>query len=264
MRPDLFLLPLLFCSPLDAQDVPTSPVPEIHSPSDLSRPLAPRPMVLPTAVLEGPDTALAGDLVIVSWGKSTGDAFSLITPESLDGKLLINTTDKQLGFSTRVAADYTFMMIAVNSNLDIVHKSKTIRITSGIPPPVVPPITPPGPITPPITPPPVSGWDDIKQVSAAGAQAINDPTTARKLAESITDIVPVLAAAPNMTEAAKISSFEVERVLMLRTGDSLKKNWREQWRIPINNKLNEATRANRLLAPSDFAAAMQAAANGLQ
>lgn len=259
MRTYFLLLPLLFSPPLHAQDdtVPPPPTPpDVVIPPDVT---VPDPPSLPKAVLEGPDTALAGDLVIVSWGKSTGDAFRLVTPKSLDGKILINTTDKQLGFSTRTADEYTFMMIAVNKNLDIVYENKTITITSGIPPPVTPPPTNP----PPTNPPPVTGWDDLKQVSATGKQAVNDPDTAQKLAAGITAIVPALAAAPSIAEAAKISSFEVERILMLRSGDSLKKNWRELWRIPVNNKLNEATRANRLLAPADFAAAMQAAANGL-
>lgn len=237
-----------------AQDTPPTPAP----PPDVVVPNPPVVIPMPTAVLEGPDTALAGDLVILSWGKSTGDAFKLVTPKSLDGKILINTTDKQLGFSTRTADEYTFMMIAVNANLDIVYENKTITITSGIPPP---PDTDPPPVTPP---PPTTGWDDLKQISANGKLAVNDPPTAMALAKGLTEIVPALAAAPNMAEASKICSFEVERILMLRSGDSLKKDWRTLWRIPVNNKLNEASQANRIKAPGDFAAAMHAVALGLQ
>lgn len=211
----------------------------------------------PTAVIEGPSQALAGDLVILSWGTSTGEAFKLIAPDSLKGKILYNTTDKQLGFSTRENGSYSFIMVAVSKELEIAHTIKTVQIGGFIPPPGPPPTDPPPVPVPPGT------WDALKGLSRTSAAAINDPPTAQALATAINSVLPQIAAAPSLQEAHSLSTFTVESVLMARTGNSLKKDWLNGWRKPISQALLEAETQGRISTPALFADAMYAAAAGL-
>lgn len=210
------------------------------------------------AIIDGPDSGYAGDLIILNWQKSAGVKTLVIPPASLTGKVLINTTDKQLGFSTRTPGTYEFYLIVSDQNAEMVWDSKVVTVTTyAQPPPVTPPPTEP----PPVTPPPISGWQDLMEVSKAGAVALNDPETATALAKDILDLAPRLAAAASLNEAYELSSLTVEMALLKRRGESLKKPWLEKWRKPVNNKLNESV--SRLQTPADFANAMVAVAEGL-
>lgn len=237
----LYLLPaLLLSASCFAQDTTPPPPPADPPPAH--------------AIIEGPDKGFAGDLIILNWQKSVGVKTLVIPPASLTGKVLINTADKQLGFSTRTPGQYEFFLIVSDHNAEMIWDSMVVTVTTyAQPPPVDPPPTDP-------PQPPVTGWEDLKQVSRAGAVALNDPETATRLAKDILDAIPQLANSQTLPEAYDFSSLTVEMSLLKR-GRGNKKDWLGMWRKPVNNKLNES--ASRLQTPADFANAMVAVAEGL-
>lgn len=215
----------------------------------------------PEAVLTGPDTGLAGDLIVLSWSDTVGDETKLIPPDSLKNKLLINNTDRNLGFSTRDSGNYDFILIAASkegdARIQIAHVIKRVTITGSLPPPVDPG-DPPPPDDPPPNPKPLAELTKfVKQTTAN----LNDPTTAKALAKTIRDNIDKMKSASDRQAAFAAMGIEIERTLLKRTGSSRNVDWLNKWRIPVNMEINrfESTIVNS----ADAAAVMLAVADGL-
>lgn len=217
----------------------------------------------PTAVITGPEQGYAGDLVILSWGTSTGDQFKLITPAKLDGKILLNSTDRQLGFSTREQDDYDFILIAVDKDLNIVHTIKTVHIGHGPQPP--PPTNPdvPAPPSPPDTPPqpPANYLTELTKFVKQQTAKVNEPATAAAIAKAIRDIAPKMKNAGSRQEAIGMASLEIEKTLLKRPRQPGGADWLNNWRIPVNMEINRIQ--SMIVTPADAAAVMLAVADGL-
>lgn len=208
----------------------------------------------PKAVIEGPAEADPGDLVVLRGTESTGDGFRWVMPEGLG---YLQCSPLEIGFASGTPGQYTFWLIAADTEAAIDYTQHTVTI--GEPPPD----DPGQPGDPPPDDPAPAPPQGIEQLSRQQAEALNDPRTSAALSAAINGALVELEGmcrrgqCPGLATAKSVMVSTVQRTLARRQGASQLVNWLDGWRVPMNAALEPIQ-----MVP-DYLAAMRAAANGL-
>lgn len=192
----------------------------------------PIPSVVPAkAVIKGPIQVLAGTLLFLSADDATGDNFKWLIPEELTQTSAICSNN--IFFAIPNPGEYSFGLVAVNKSADIdvaYHKVKVIT-HPGNGPPVVDP-----PKDPPITPSPT--FDKLIKISKEGVAKLNDQPTATALKLALNLLIQ--EAGNKSLQELRTETIRLTLATFLnRKGDSLKKEWGQQWVEPIDAAIVE-------------------------
>lgn len=100
----------------------------------------------------------------------------------------------------------------------------------------------------PVKPVPVPDGE-IRKLSKARADALNDPPTRTRLKASLTAVVEQVEAmcvagnCPDVSAAARMVVAAIESVMASRTGDSQYAEWKIAWRTPVSNAIGSKSAA---------------------
>lgn len=212
------------------------------------------------AVIDGPESALPGELVVLNSDKSTGDNHKWITPEGIStAQAGCDSIKSQVFFATPRPGKYTFVLIVTDKEANIEYDSHTVEIKSADPQPDPKPDP-----TDPVTPPTV--LQQLEKLSRDNSLRLNDAPTRSalqsRLQAAIDDINAKCAAmqCPTLPAAQLQIQKAIESVLLLRKGNSRDALWLDGWRVP-NNQLMASI---KIESSKQYAAAVQAIANGLK
>lgn len=198
------------------------------------------------AVIKGPEKALPGDLVVLSGADSLCDNHKWITPSGINALEVACGDGREIIFASGKSGTYRFYLLVADKTAAIDYAEHVVVIGNPTQPPVDP-----------VEPPP-SDYADVAKVSKDAAAIVADPTTAAQLATAITQACDRLAN-DDLTKAKNAMVATIENVLLMRLGDSRRKDW-ESWRKAVN-----AVIANKsITATSQYVAAMRAVASGLK
>lgn len=204
----------------------------------------------PAAVIDGPTTAAAGDLVVLSGGGSTGDGFRWITPTTVQS---IACGDQlQLAFAVGRPGRYDFILIAADTTAAIDYATHTVTVSH--------PTEPPPPTGPP------AEFEAIRVQSASLADRINDPETRSALAAAIFAVDAQIGSqcdsgtCPGLAVAQAQFVAAIESVLAGRQGSSRNANWLDGWRRPMDAAIKQINPAD---VPT-YRLVMRANATGLK
>lgn len=221
--------------------------------------------VEPRPILAGPATAAVGELVVLQYGESQGDAFSVEVLGAPITPLLIDTTNpqrRQIALDPGRAGRWEVLLIAVGDG-KIATARHAITFGEG-PSPGPGPQPEPGPTPPPPDPQPgrfglspmVKAWvvalvqGDGAQRKAAAARLAKSfrALSARIAAGALTDPAKIL----NETRAASAQALAGERDAWL------------PWSDALAGTLDQASKDKKLVEPADFAEAWGEIAAGLE
>ena len=217
------------------------------------------------AIIDGPTSGNAGDLVVLDGSKSVGDGWKWLLPDGLQTLSCgANDTPGQVAFAVGRPGKYTFALILADKNAAIDYVSHTVVIGGTLPGPEPDPTPDPEPDPQP-EPTPVPELERLERLSTESAARLADAVTARGLAEAIMSVerqIEAMCAAgqcPGLSAAKAMMVGAIERRLLARTGSSRNVNWIDGWRVPIDTRIKS-------LNPQDvptFRAMMRAVAAGL-
>ncbi len=220
------------------------------------------------AVIEGPDNALPGELVVLNSNASVGDSHKWIVPDGIStAQAGCDSIKSQVFFATPKVGKYTFILIVADKEANIEYDSHTVEIkavNAPDPPPVKPVDPPTTNPTDPVTPP--TQLQQLTKLSKDNSLRLNDEPTRKMLASSLQIVVddinakcavqqcPTLAAAQRQVQSA------IELVLLQRRGASRDALWLDGWRVP-NNQLIATM---QIQSSKQYVAAVQAIVDGLR
>jgi hypothetical protein len=191
------------------------------------------------AVIDAPEKAMPGELVVLNSSKSKGDNHKWITPEGIStAQAGCDAISSQVFFATPRAGSYTFYLIVSDKTAAIDYAKHTVVI--GDP---VAPQPPPDAPQPPTTP---GDFIKLTGISKANSLALNDSRTRSALYASLRQVVADLKAlcaanqCPTLLGAQSKFVQTVEAVLLSRPRGSRDSNWEEVWRIPNARFIAEA------------------------
>lgn len=213
------------------------------------------------AVIEGPTTGRAGDLIVLDGSDSAGDGFRWIVPDGLQTINCGGVGPGQLAFASGKAGAYTFTLIAADKEAEIDYVTHTVTIAGSVPGPV--PVPDPVPDDP--TPTPVPVLEQLEKISRDSATGLNDSATAIGLAQAIMAVEAQMeqmcssGQCPGLGTAKAMMVAAIERRLLAREGVSRNVNWLDGWRKPINEAISKV-QANDV---PTYRAVMRAVASGL-
>jgi hypothetical protein len=213
------------------------------------------------AVINGPTTAIPGDLVVLNATESEGAAFRWIMPQGIQ---TLACSDLEIGFASGRPGIYSFTLIAadtaegVTQPIDYVTHTVTIG-TPSTPDPGQPPAPEqPGPPLPPIK------YEQVRTIARDAAKPLNDVTTAKGLSTTIATKCNEFAAAceqmrcPTLPSAKAAMVAAIENRLLARTGSSRAAAW-DTWRRAVNDAIN----ATPTITIQEYIAIMRAVSQGL-
>lgn len=213
-----------------------------------------------TAVINGPTEARVGDLVVLSGRDSVGDNLKWVQPQKI--QTLLCGDGKDLAFATGTPGTYSFILIVADKQADIDYVQHVVVVKGGAINPVPDPKPEPNPEEPTPVPP---SLDELAKISQESAARLNDPTTAKGLADTIKLTIEQLESrceagqCPGLDECKRVLVAAIEARLLLRQGASRGVDWLNGWRVPVNAKLKEINAAD---VPT-YLTAMRAVALGL-
>jgi len=189
------------------------------------------------AIIDGPSSALPGELVVLSSSNSKGDNHKWISPAGLStAQAGCEAIASQLFFATPREGSYEFILVVSDKAAAIEFTKHTVVIkTPGtpVPPPVVNP--------PPVVDPPKSVLEQLKDLSKQNATRLNDPATRSQLATNIKTVVAEIKAlcaanqCPTLAGAQSKVVKAIESTLLARSkGVSRLADWEQGWRVPNN------------------------------
>lgn len=190
------------------------------------------------AVIDAPDKAMPGELVVLNSSKSKGDNHKWITPEGIStAQAGCDAISSQVFFATPRAGSYTFYLIVADKTAAIDYAKHTVVIGD----PVAPQPPPDIPGDPP------AEFSKLTELSKANSQKLNDAATRVNLALSLKLTVSQMRSmcsnnqCPTLQGAQSLFVKSIESVLLSRPrGPSRDSNWEEVWRIPNARFIAEA------------------------
>jgi hypothetical protein len=219
------------------------------------------------AVIEGPDNALPGELVVLNSNASVGDSHKWIVPEGIStAQAGCDAIKSQVFFATPKVGKYTFILIVSDKQANIEYDSHTVEIkaVNAPDPPPVKPVDPKPDPTDPVTPP--TQLQQLTKLSKDNSLRLNDGPTRKMLADSLQIVVDDINAkcavmqCPTLSAAQKQVQSAIELVLLQRRGSSRDALWIDGWRVPNNQLI-----ANMQIQSSkQFSVAVQAIVDGLK
>ena len=219
------------------------------------------------AVIEGPDNALPGELVVLNSNASVGDSHKWIVPEGIStAQAGCDAIKSQVFFATPKVGKYTFILIVADKEANIEYDSHTVEIkaVNAPDPPPVKPVDPKPDPTDPITPP--TQLQQLTKLSKDNSLRLNDEPTRGMLASSLQIVVDdinakcALQQCPTLAAAQRQVQSAIELALLQRRGASRDALWVNGWRIP-NNQLIATM---QIQSSKQFAATVQAIVDGLR
>jgi len=217
------------------------------------------------AVIEGPESALPGELVVLNSNNSVGDSHRWIVPEGIStAQAGCDSVKSQVFFATPREGRYKFILIVADKEANIEFDSLTVEIKSVNAPDPPPPVEPP-PVDP-VEPPPQTGLEQLAKLSRDNSLRLNDATTRKALADSLQLVVNDINAkcsarqCPTLATAQSQVQIAIESVLLQRRGTSRDALWLDGWRVPNNDLI----RTLKIESSSQYAATVQAIVNGLR
>jgi hypothetical protein len=175
------------------------------------------------AVIKAPTQVAPGDLVILDSSESKGDNQLWVVDPRAAGRYL--ELDKRIVFAIGTPGDYEFQLIVADKKAAIDQTKHTVRVGTSLP---QPPTQPPAPPTDPVPPP---SNKIVLEATQAATNAVNDPTTAAALRQALISL-------PEKTPEAVQKA--IGDVLEKRTGNSVKVNWTDLWRVPVNKAIEDS------------------------
>lgn len=220
------------------------------------------------AVIQGPDNALPGELVVLNSNDSIGDSHRWIVPEGIStAQAGCDAIKSQVFFATPKVGKYTFTLIVADKKANIEFAQHTVEIkavNAPDPPPTKPVDPPPTNPTDPVTPP--TQLQQLTKLSKDNSLRLNDEATRKALADSLQLVVSDINAkcavmqCPTLQAAQKQVQTAIESVLLQRTGSSRDALWLNGWRIPNNQLMGSF----RIESSKQYAATVQAIVDGLR
>lgn len=182
------------------------------------------------AVIEAPEKAMPGELVVLNSSKSKGDNHKWITPEGIStAQAGCTAIDSQVFFATPRVGSYTFYLIVSDKTAAIDYAKHTVVIgnpTAPEPPPELP------------TDPP-SQFGKLTELSKANSLKLNDTATRTSLVLALKRTVSQMRAmcsnnqCPTLQGAQSLFVQSIENVLLSRPrGPSRDADWENVWRMP--------------------------------
>jgi hypothetical protein len=219
------------------------------------------------AVIEGPDNALPGELVVLNSNASVGDSHKWIVPEGIStAQAGCDAIKSQVFFATPKVGKYTFVLIVADKAANIEYDSHTVEIkaVNAPDPPPVKPVDPKPDPTDPVTPP--TQLQQLTKLSKDNSLRLNDGPTRKMLADSLQIVVDDINAkcavmqCPTLSAAQRQVQSAIELVLLQRRGSSRDALWIDGWRVP-NNQLIATM---QIQSSKQFSVAVQAIVDGLK
>lgn len=211
------------------------------------------------AVINGPEEAKVGDLIVLSGRESVGDNMQWVQPQKI--QTLLCGDGQDLAFATGTPGTYQFILIVANKEAEIAYVQHTVKVTGQI---VTEPDPDPKPDPEEPTPPPTD-LQKLVEISKAAADNLRDNATRQALANAIRETANLIdnkcaaGQCPGLVSAKNSMVMAIETTLLRRSGTSRSVDWLNGWRVPINAQLKIVNTAD---VPS-YLAAMRAVALGL-
>ena len=209
------------------------------------------------SVIDGPKQGNPGDLIVLDGSKSIGDGHRWVMPAGLQTLACGATGPGQLAFASGKAGTYTFGLIVADKEAAIDFATHTVTITGSLPDPTPDP-DPPGPT-------PVPELEKLEKLSMETAAKLADVNTAKAISAAILAVDQQIESmcnsgqCPGLDTAKLMMVVGIENALNARPRPSLKVNWLDGWRRPMDSAIKS-------LNPKDvpaYRAAMRAIASGL-
>jgi hypothetical protein len=181
------------------------------------------------ASIKGPNTALAGTLVFLSYEDAKGDNKVWIIPDDLKSQSA--SCGANVFFSIPTPGEYKFGLIVADKQANIDYSWHTITVTASIVESPQPPVTNPKPGDPP-------NYESIRLTSRAATETLQDPTTASLLTSSIANLIPKLPT--YLPDAKGMVTSTIETCFGMRPPASRSKDWLNIWRIPVDKEIAKA------------------------
>ena len=221
------------------------------------------------AIIDGPTSGNAGDLVVLDGSKSVGDGWKWLLPEGLQ-TLSCGATDSpgQVAFAVGKPGRYTFALILADKEAAIDYVSHTVVIGGSLPDPTPDPDPTPNPDPTPDPQPeptPVPELERLEKLSQESAARLADAVTARAIGEAILavdrriDAMCASGQCPGLSSAKAMMVKAIEDTLLYRKGSSRDVMWVDGWRVPIDTRIKSL---NPMDLPT-YRAMMRAVAVGL-
>lgn len=190
------------------------------------------------AVIDGPTSALPGELVVLSSLNSKGDNHKWISPAGLStAQAGCEAIASQLFFATPREGSYEFYLIVSDKAAAIEYAKHTVVIKtpgSPIPPPVVnPPVDQPG-----------SDFAKLTELSKANSMRLNDIATRAALSKNLKAVIAemrsqcIAGQCPTLDGAKAKIVKTIEDTLLFRGRESRSAHWEEVWRAPNNQYIS--------------------------
>jgi hypothetical protein len=209
------------------------------------------------AVIDGPKQSSPGDLIVLDGSKSVGDGHQWVIPEGIQTLACGSAGPGQLAFASGKAGTYTFALIVADKEAAIDYSTHTVTISGSLPDPKPDPDQP--------GPTPVPELDQLKKLSMETAARLADTVTAKSIGNAILaveaqiDLMCNRGQRPGLDTAKAMMVSAIENTLNARPRTSLKVNWLDGWRKPIDAEIK---RLNPKDVPA-YRATMRAVAAGL-
>lgn len=209
------------------------------------------------AVIDGPKQSSPGDLIVLDGSKSVGDGHQWVIPEGIQTLACGNAGPGQLAFASGKAGTYTFGLIVADKEAAIDFVTHTVTISGTLPDPKPDPDDP--------IPTPVPELEKLETLSMETAAKLADASTAKALSAAILAVdkqIEVMCSngqCPGIDTARAMMVAGIENALNARPRTSLKVNWLDGWRKPMDSAIKSL---NTKDVPA-YRAAMRAVASGL-
>jgi hypothetical protein len=214
------------------------------------------------AVIEGPESALPGELVVLNSNNSIGDSHRWIVPDGLStAQAGCDSIKSQVFFATPREGSYKFILIVSDKEANIEFDTLVVEIRSEQKPP---PVENPPPVKP--DPKPPGTFQQLTQISRDNSLRLNDPTTRKMLADSLQIVVNDIKAkcslrqCPTLEFAQRQVQSAIESTLLQRKGNSRDALWLSGWRVPNNTLMQDL----KIESSTQYAEAIQAIVDGLK
>lgn len=201
------------------------------------------------AVIDGPETAAAGDLVVLSAEAAIGDGLKWLPPAGIQ---TLTCAERELAFAIGRPGKYVFGLIVADTTAAIDYVEHVVTIG--------------GQVDEPPEEPTPGRFDALLRLSAERSAALGDPVTATRLSAAIAAAAEGIrqlcdaGQCPTMAKAKAMAVDEIEATLATRTGDALRVDWLNGWRRQINAALLQLN----LVDVKNYAAALTAVSIGLR
>lgn len=209
------------------------------------------------AVIDGPKQSSPGDLIVLDGSKSLGDGHRWVIPEGIQTLACGNSGPGQLAFASGKAGTYTFGLIVADKEASIDFVTHTVSISGTLPDPKPDPDDP--------GPTPVPELERLETLSMETAAKLADVSTAKAISMAILAVDQQIESmcksgqCPGLETSRAMMVAGIENALNTRPRTSLKVNWLDGWRKPMDSAIKSL---NTKDVPA-YRAAMRAVASGL-